>query len=201
MCSVARRSDHTKEELKQLIFEAAKEIIVKEGVDGLSARKLAAKIGYTPGTIYIFYKNIGDLILHINADTLDSFYGTLESAAQPNGTPEHALKEMCSAYIKYSYENNNLWRILFEQHYPRKEAEGLPEWYTDKINKTFSLVEGVIKPVISNQSELSVQTKVLWATMHGICMLALAGNMTDHKISNAKILTDNFLKTFIKGLS
>ena len=45
---MARRTDHTREELKDLIINAAWTIIETEGAPGLTARKLASAIGYAP---------------------------------------------------------------------------------------------------------------------------------------------------------
>lgn len=45
---MARRSDHSKEELKNLITQTAREIVQKDGFTALTARNLAQTIGYTP---------------------------------------------------------------------------------------------------------------------------------------------------------
>ena len=66
---MARRSDHTKDELKDIILSASRKIIEKEGFQNLSARKIATAIKYAPGTLYNFCKNLDELILQINAQT------------------------------------------------------------------------------------------------------------------------------------
>ena len=47
---MARRSDHSREELYDLALSAAREIAEAEGLRGLTARRIAEKIGYTPGS-------------------------------------------------------------------------------------------------------------------------------------------------------
>ena len=41
------------------------------GLSGFSTRQIAKKIGYTLGTLYNIFESYDDIILHINAATLD----------------------------------------------------------------------------------------------------------------------------------
>ena len=81
---MARRSDHSREELREMALSAAEQIVVEQGYEGLSARKVASAIGYTVGTLYLVFENIDDLILNINARTLDRLHAKMTaSQAQP----------------------------------------------------------------------------------------------------------------------
>jgi AcrR family transcriptional regulator len=62
---MARRSEHTQEQIKELILTAAETIIVKQGVAALTVRKIAQEIGYTVGSIYMVFANMQDLMMHI----------------------------------------------------------------------------------------------------------------------------------------
>ena len=53
---MARRSDHSREELREMAITAAEQIVVEQGYEGLSARKVAAAIGYTVGTLYLVFR-------------------------------------------------------------------------------------------------------------------------------------------------
>ena len=56
----------TRDENKEIaIREKALEMAVKEGFDGLSMQKLAKAAGVSPATIYIYFKDRGDLILQL----------------------------------------------------------------------------------------------------------------------------------------
>ena len=69
---MGRRSTHTPEQLRQLILDAAQSIIETNGLAGLSAREIARRIGYSPGTIYNVFQNLDDVVLHIEARVLDA---------------------------------------------------------------------------------------------------------------------------------
>jgi len=80
--SQARR-EREKENMRSAILEAATKIILEEGYDNLTMRKIADAIEYTPTTIYNYYKNkaqiIEDIVLKIYTDIVSNIKKTLES--------------------------------------------------------------------------------------------------------------------------
>ena len=68
---MARRSDHSRDELRRMALEASKKILTKQGLRGLSTRRIAARMGYSAGTLYQIFDDFDDLILQVNAATLD----------------------------------------------------------------------------------------------------------------------------------
>ncbi|WP_312429818.1 TetR/AcrR family transcriptional regulator [Lacrimispora sp.] len=59
---IRERRDVEKEEMKKKIMDAAMEVIGQEGYEKLSIRKIAAKIEYSPTTIYLYYKDKAEII-------------------------------------------------------------------------------------------------------------------------------------------
>ncbi len=59
---VKERRARQKGLLRQEILDAAREILVREGYDGLSMRKVAEKIDYSPTAIYLHFKDRDDLV-------------------------------------------------------------------------------------------------------------------------------------------
>ncbi|VTQ03121.1 TetR/AcrR family transcriptional regulator [Sphingobacterium daejeonense] len=51
-----------KEDLRTLILEAAKKLFVQEGYEATSIRKIAKEIGFSPTTIYLYYKDKSDIV-------------------------------------------------------------------------------------------------------------------------------------------
>ena len=67
---MARRSDHTREELTELAIDAALALIEADGFAQFSARQVAAKIGYTVGTLYNVFGSYDSLLLHVQSQAL-----------------------------------------------------------------------------------------------------------------------------------
>ena len=78
---MARRNQHSREELQALAIDAVRELVAEHGLAKLSVRKVAEKIRYTPGMLYHVFANLDDLILHANAATLDTLLADMKASA------------------------------------------------------------------------------------------------------------------------
>jgi len=197
---MARRSDHSREEIRQMALEAAETIVAAEGYKGLSTRKVASAIGYTAGTLYLVFDSQEDLVLQLNGRTLDALYEWLRARRTQSTDPRDNLKALATAYIAYAETETPRWNLLFE--YIAAEGNHLPDWYLMKLGKVFGLVEQALKPLANHRSAQEIQqaARVLWASVHGICTLKirhrmdLAGGQSTEQM--AGMLIDNFLHGF-----
>jgi AcrR family transcriptional regulator len=197
---MARRTDHSREEIRQMALNAAEAIVAAEGYKGLSTRKVASTINYTVGTLYLVFKNLDDLVLQVNGRTLDMLFEWLLVRRSETGAPRDELLGLANAYIAYAEAETPRWNMLFE--YVSEKGNALPDWYLMKLSKVFGLAEKALKPLGDHRSELEVQqaARVLWAGVHGICTLKirqrmdLAGGQSAEGM--AQMLIDNFLRGF-----
>jgi AcrR family transcriptional regulator len=52
---MARRGHHTLEEIKNMVLATAEDLVVQGGLPLLTARRIATKINYTVGSIYMVF--------------------------------------------------------------------------------------------------------------------------------------------------
>jgi len=196
---MARRSDHSREELHALILSAAREIVAEAGPRALTARGIATRIGYSAGTLYNLFDDLDDLILHLNAITLDALHDAL-SAAAVGGDPEKDMKALSRAYLRFSRDNRHLWALLFEHRLP--EGRPLPDWYRDKIARLLGLVEAVLDPCFApdRAATKARAVRVLWCGVHGICALAEAGKLDVVTSEAVTSLIDDLIATYLAGI-
>ena len=98
---MARRSEHSKEQIRDMALEAAETIVATDGLAGLSARKIAKQIGYTVGTLYLVFRNLDDLVLHVNARTLDAMFVKMQESLQKCRTPRTCVVAMGRASLPW----------------------------------------------------------------------------------------------------
>ncbi|MCR9212369.1 MAG: TetR/AcrR family transcriptional regulator [Proteobacteria bacterium] len=196
---MARRYDHSREELYEMILNEAHRQVMDGGLRSLSARKIAKEIGYSVGTIYNLFSNFDDLILHLNGRTLDLLFENL-SVPPETLDPEDQLRELSMTYIKFTRTNQNLWNCLFDNRLLIRD--GLPEWYNKKIDKLLELIEKAIAPLFSslNSLERHQSAWVLWCSFHGICSLANFQSDNEEATTYAATLTDQLITNYIAGL-
>lgn len=200
---MGRRGDHSFKEISSMILDAAEEIVEKEGYLKLSTRKIAMKIGYTVGTLYNVYKNLDDIILHLNGRTLEKLLVVIQKSGAGTGkTTLDSFKRMAFAYAQFSRDHFNLWDML--ANHRLSEDTQVPKWYRESVQKLFQTIGSQIKIMspTESQSDINDEVSVLWASVHGICALSIKGkfdNAQSH--SEAETLIDNLITNYFKGLA
>lgn len=197
---MGRRSTHTPDQLRQLILDAAQAIIEANGLAGLSAREIARRIGYSPGTIYNMFQNLDDVVLHIEARVLDSLDERL-AASLDGGPPEEKVSRLAEAYLKFTNERPKLWNLLFE-HYMPADANA-PPWYQQKLEQLMTRVEAAMAPLFPAEAiqERHRAARVLWAGVHGITSLATANKLSNVTTEAANLLVRDLIKNYLAGVA
>ena len=108
---MARRNKHSLDEIREMVLDAAETIIINEGYSALTARRIAMEIGYTVGSIYMVFANMADLVMHINASTVDDLTEQMQQV--PNCTPEQYIADLAKTYVEFASRNFNRWSMIF----------------------------------------------------------------------------------------
>lgn len=191
---MARRSEHTREELTQMAVDSGVALIKGRGFQNFSARAVAADMGYTVGTLYHLFNNLDTFILHINAQTLDKWLARFKKLKP--GRPEMRARAFAQSYYGFARDNYNLWTALFEH---KMKPEEIPDWYKPKMIQMFAAFEETILPHAENDSKkASKLAKTLWASVHGICVLSLAGKLAQVDADPAEKMIDDLFRLILK---
>ena len=192
---MARRSEHTQEQIREMVLNAAENIVIEEGFHALTVRKIAMDIGYTVGSIYMVFANMDDLIMHIKARTLDELAQQLWQA-KADSVEQH-IQALADAYLAFAHQHFNRWRMIFDA----QQDAPIPEWYQQKIREVFLIVEVVFRQLHPDQSEEQARlaATALWSGVHGVCVLSLNGSLGRVGTENAQVTVNMLVKSFIQG--
>lgn len=171
---MARRSDHTAEELKTLAIDKAIEIIDTSGIAGLSARRVTAAMGYTVGTLYHAFGDLETFLLHVNGRILDDWHQDLQAGMKRSR--KDPLLYLADSYLAYARAHRDRWVMLFSDG-GGEAPRAMPPWYAEKVSRLFYLLENALRPHLAAGEDLAETAKLLWASIHGICVLSLTGKL------------------------
>lgn len=196
---MARRSDHSREEIREMALEAAENIVAEHGLEGLSARKVATAIGYTVGTLYLVFENIDDLILQVNARTLDRLYARMAEAQTRARDARDWLLQLGEVYIGFAEDDPHRWSTIFEHRLG--EGRELPGWYQQKIERMFGIVEEALAPLAGRRprKEVAQAARVIWGGVHGVCILALSDRLGVAGADSVQDLTQSLISNYLAG--
>ena len=196
---MARRSDHSRDEIREMALAAAENIVRAQGPKGFSARRVASAIGYTVGTLYLVFDNLDDLILQVNGRTLDRLHARMvKEQAQCEQATERLLR-LGHSYIQFANEEPHCWEMIFESRFP--QAQGMPEWFREKVARMFSLVEEALKPLAKNHTsaEIAQAARALWSGVHGICILAITNKLDVAGVASVQDLAQSLMSNYLTG--
>jgi len=196
---MGRRSIHTPEQLRELIIQAATHIVEQDGLAGLSAREIAKRVNYSPGTLYNVFENLDDLLLTIEARLLDKLATRLKNV-NSDGTPPQRLCQLANAYLAFTQENPKLWNLLLEHRMPASRE--VPDWYRAKLSSLLAPLMDALSPLLDgfDAQEREQAARTLWAGVHGITSLSTTDKLSPITNHAAGRTVDDFVTTYIAGL-
>lgn len=201
---MARRSDHTREELKELALKSAEELLNDKSASELSTRQIATKMGYTVGTLYQIFKNLPDLLLHVNARTLKILYEDCQKLKISKDDYQSNILAYANVYLEFAHCHPKLWELIFDNSILGDQSlndDDLPDWYLNQVNLLFSLIETQLKAIQPDLSALEITqaSRVLWSSVHGICTLSINNNLFANSACTSEQLIHSLITNFISG--
>jgi AcrR family transcriptional regulator len=177
---VKERREREKSETRDKILDAARELFVTEGYDGVSMRRVAEKIEYSPTAIYVHFADKNELFHELCQQDYSRLAEVFQSSTM-SIDPLERLKQIGRTYIDFGVHYPNHYRFMFMTPHPaiepneeECEKKGNPEldayaflkWAVQQAIDAGRLREGLV------DAELVSQT--VWAAVHGVISLNIA---------------------------
>ena len=164
---MARRSDHTADEIARLALESARRIVKSDGINALSARKVTKSMGYTIGTLYQHFADMDDLVERMNAETLAALYAHCNKGASQEDVASQ-LKAFGILFTEFVQAHPFEWDAIMSYRY--KENHTTSEEYHHQILLLFGLLENATQQFYKpgEQEKHAADMALLWASLTGI---------------------------------
>ena len=194
---MARRNQHSREELQALAIQAVRDLVAEHGLEKLSVRKVAERIGYTAGMLYHVFANLDDLILQANADTLAQLLEAMIDCPSPEAREQ--LQHMAQVYVSMAQDHTPLWKMVF-MHQMQNAAE-VPEWYQKKTAALFREVEVRMEKLAERHdtAQIHLAARTLWGSVHGIALLAADDKLVVAGDVNAQAMIESLLQHYLNS--
>lgn len=106
------RKEREWDEHRELILNAASEIIAKEGIENLSIRKIASRIEYSPAIIYHYFHDKDEILNHLMQTGYHKIVRALSSLSTSADTPEKRLNELTRKYIEVALQMPDEYKAI-----------------------------------------------------------------------------------------
>ncbi len=170
-----------KTDTKQRILRAACELLEREGVAGVSIRKVAKKVQITPMGIYNHFHGLEALMLAVYEKGVNKLARRMWKELVRAAGPREKLRALVRSYIRFGVENPHYYSLLFGTEFIQKYLWDRPPrslimehfWlpFTEVIEHCQET--GEIHPAM-NPQEVATH---LWSSMHGYVGFLIIGRL------------------------
>jgi len=177
---VKERREREKSETRDKILDAARELFIAEGYAGVSMRRVAEKIEYSPTAIYVHFADKEELFRELCHQDYARLADIFQSSAMPTD-PIERLRKIGKVYIEFGLRNPNHYKFMFMTSHPPQEPDD--EEREDMVNpekNAYAFLKWAVQQALEGgcfreqlrDAELISQT--LWASVHGVISIEIA---------------------------
>lgn len=186
----ARSREDQRRALRSAILEAAAQLLADRGIEHMSVRAIAGRVGASTKVIYSHFGGKPGIIEALYREGFDRLSGVIREASMLDGTVQERLMSIADAYRAFAVESPALYELMFG---PRVR-ELLP---TPHDRDPVMAASGVIADLLrSGQDEGTIktgdvhrQTKFMWSALHATVSLELMDWFTgDEAVDNHRRL-------------
>ena len=198
---VQERKAREKEELRQEILDAARELFIEQGYEAVSMRKIADRIEYSPTTIYLYFRDKADLFDQLCADTFQRLVERLEAIPAEQTDPVAALRAGLRAYIDFGLGHPAHYKVTFMTPQVRycQDTESRSDCMGER--SFVSLMNGVSACAAAGRlhvENVETTSQMLWSAIN--CITSLLISHPEFPWTDRDDVINHLIDTLIGGL-
>lgn len=175
-----RKKSYHHGDLKNALIEAGADILSKDGVNGLSLRKVAQKAGVSHTAPYAHFADKQALIAAIATDGYRRLYDSLAGVVQRyQADPARQLVEGAWAYVQFALHDPDHFKITLsgvvekEKDYPA---------FVEMAQQSFALLVQIVEACqaakILKRGPTDLMAVSVWSVIHGFVSLVLEDQLS-----------------------
>lgn len=168
-------------ELRKRIIEQSWAIIISEGWQALSIRKIADAIEYSAPVIYKHFENKEAILAHFSKEGFLLLSNKIGQSLDKKDNTCNKITSIAHAYWEFAVENNHHYKIMF--------GLGIPACETINSTIEMKIASEYMLQAISETLDLSgnktadkyLKLKTFWSMLHGFVAIELLSNQKINK--------------------
>lgn len=186
-------------DLGRTLVQAATEMLTESGVEGLSLRKLAERVGVSRTAPYHHFKDKNALLCAIAEDGFARWKISIDEFLYDEQLSEtDKYRGMVKSYLYFSSQNPEVYELMFGRTIWKSESAtpSLKSAAYPCFQHHVSLIRGWQDKGVLSQTEDGLRlAQVIWGTMHGLSRLIIDGVYAD--VSHLDEMSDCLVNSFL----
>mgnify|MGYP001030967773 CR=1 FL=1 len=170
---IAERKLRHKESIRIGILEAAWQLVITDGWQSLSIRKIADAIEYSIPVIYNHFENKEAILLEFTKEGFEKLAETLREVKTTHTDPAQQLAAMGDAYWDFAFDNKEYYQLMFGLGIPACDTvKKVPE-----LQEMTALMISTIKEAIAGsknpEADYFLKFHTYWSILHGLVSIQM----------------------------
>jgi AcrR family transcriptional regulator len=177
---VKERREREKSETRDKILDAARELFITEGYEGVSMRKVAEKIEYSPTAIYVHFADKEELFRELCHEDYAQLAKVFQSS-MISTDPIERLKQIGAIYVDFGIRYPNHYKFMFMTPVPVHEPDEMDrEIMGNPEVDTYAFLKWAVQQALEagcfreEFTDADLISQTLWASVHGVISLQIA---------------------------
>ena len=159
-------------------IRVATRLFARDGYAAVTLRAIAEGLGTSHMAPYRYFENKAEIFAMVRADAFRRFSDVQEHAFASSDEPFERLFSMRAAYVRFALDHPDEYRVMFELG---QESEELYPKLAEESRRSFTVLERAVTLAVEAgvlAGEPRLVAHLLWAQIHGMVSLHLAGKLT-----------------------
>jgi AcrR family transcriptional regulator len=197
---VSERRQREKKNLRKRILDEARKIIVAEGFDALTIRRVADAVEYAPGTLYLYFENRDAIARELCLGVYQAMYDALVPVTKIKNVQKR-MRAFLQGYVAFALSAPEMYRLAFMfdpkfsdallQNGPIEGADGPGQ-------QIFAFLMSTIAELKQDDAEAFALAEMVWSAVHGIASLKIACHA--YPVTSTETLVSMLADTVLAGI-
>ena len=151
--TVSSPAERRRNKIRARILSAAERVFAREGVDGLSIRRLAENIDYSPAAIYKYFKSKDELIDELKESFFELILESVHRIADTSTPFDERARDCVATYVRIAVEKPYHYAAAFAGEASGDgpaPVDGEPGFELSKKGQAFNVLRGMIAEGVEN---------------------------------------------------
>lgn len=182
--TLKKRKAYHHGDLRRALVEAALDVLEKEGIEALSLRNVARKIGVSQAAPYAHFKNKHALLEAIASTGFDLLAEDMKKFEQKAHDLRGTLTAYGTAYVCFAVDHPALFKLMFGPELTQRESDE----FLFKSAKSYEMILDISRDLLGAKSntekKVSLHAMYAWSFVHGLANLLVDGKL-DSELAEA----------------
>lgn len=180
--------------VKSYFLQSAKDIVVNEGAESITVRKIADAAGYSYGTIYHYFADLNELLFEVKQIMIVDVMGVMNQHPEKERYSIEDIKMQNHMFVDYFIENPNIYNFFYSY-----QIISTGESVFDNVDigeANWNTYKGFVEDGTLKKEDVPTVSKTMIYLIYGMLTLYFSSNgLTKEKLNeDLDMMVDYILK-------